>query len=151
MKRIKILITLFVLVVILSGCGNKKINYEKHLISFSYSYGNKDMGFNSYYISDDGSKVNYSLTSTSNSVRNINKEIDKEYIKRITNIIDKYDVLDWDGFNKHKEEESNKIVFSIELGYDNGDNYSASGYMKYPDNFDKVHSEFIKIFNELYN
>lgn len=128
------------------GCGKKERNYEKHLVSFSYSYGNYKSGLNDYSIIYDDNII-FTSSSSSNNVPFIEKEVDKDILDKIEKIIKKYNVNDWDGFNKHSDlEDNDEISFSIQLGYDNGDNYSASGYMHYPQNFKKVHNELLNIF-----
>ena len=146
-KKLIIILVLFGLF-LFTGC-EKKLNYEKHLINLSYSYGDKTSGYIDYNIIVDGDEISYKVYGTLSKSKYITKEIDKTYIDKINKIIEKYDVLDWDGFNKHKDKESDEIVFSIHLGYDDGSNYSASGYMSYPDNFKTVHKELLKLFDSL--
>lgn len=146
MKETYIFFLLLICSLLVVGCGKKEIDYEKHLISFSYEYGNKEIGFYNYSISFDDNIAHYNISS---DTTHIEGEIDKEYIDRIEKIINKYEVLDWDGFNKQKENKGDDIAFSLHIGYDNGNNCSATGYKSYPNNFDKVHKELLKLFNEI--
>lgn len=152
MKKKYIFVLLLICSLLIVGCGKKEIEYEKHLISFSYDYGNDNQGYHTYNISVNKDNIIYSLSESTSYVRTLEIEIDESYIDRLDKLINKYDILDWDGFNKQKDDkDSDEIAFSIHIGYDNGDNCSATGYRSYPDNFNKVHKELIKIFNELNN
>ena len=149
MKKAYLLIFLLIGIVFFSGCGKEEVSYEKHLISFSYSYGSINEGISDYSITLNGESVIY-LLSTSDDY--IEKELDSSILKDINNIINKYDVSEWDGYNKHDDiEDNDEISFSIQLGFDDGSNYNASGYGNYPKNFDKVHKELINYLNKINN
>ena len=150
MKRIYIFIILFLCVFITVGCGKKETKYDMHLISFSYSYGNYKEGYTDISIIQNDDTASFILSGSSNKIGYIDKEISSIYLNKINDIIKEYEVIDWDGFNKYEDKDNdNEIIFSIHLGYDDGSNYSASGYLNYPKNFDEVHKELLKIFNEI--
>ena len=132
------------------GCGKKETSFEKHLISFSYSYGNRSEGLYDYSITLNNDKVIYISSSSDNPY--IEKEIEKSILDEIDNIINENDILDWNGYDKYDDlDDEDKLSFSIQIGYDDGSNYNASGYGNYPKHFDKVHKEIITIFNKLNN
>ena len=151
MKMKYLLIIFIICSIFFVGCDKKEIKYEKHLISFLYSYGNIKEGSNDISITYNN-KVIYKSSNSANKSPYVEKEIDDSILKQLENIIKKYNVLDWDGFNKYDDiKDNNEIGFSIQIGYDDGSNYNASGYMNYPKNFNKVHKELITLFSQLNN
>ena len=76
-------------------------------------------------------------------------EVDKKVIKEIENILNKYEVYKWDGFNKSDNNvlDGDSFAFSV---YTNEVRINAAGYMKYPDNYGTVKEEIVKIFEREY-
>ncbi len=149
MKKNMLFIMILFVSIIVVGCGKKETKYEKHLISFSYSYGNVENGLSDYSITlNEENKAIYIVSSSTNEIPYTEKEVDKENFGKINKIINDYDVLDWDGFNKI-DNEDDEICFSIQIGYDDGSNYNASGCGKYPKNFEEAHKALINILNQI--
>lgn len=74
-------------------------------------------------------------------------ETSKEILKDIERVLNKYDVLKWDGFNKTDEYvlDGDSFSFSVE----GSKNISASGYMMYPKKYSEVTSELEAIFDKI--
>ena len=76
--------------------------------------------------------------------------ITKKDVNKIEEILKKYKVNSWNGFNK-----SNKYVldgdsFSLYVTFEDETEIDASGYMMYPKNYNNVQGELDKLFNEFY-
>ena len=78
----------------------------------------------------------------------IEYEISKESIKELENIIIKYNVYKWNGFNKDKNvPDSSSFTLNIKL--ENNKNIKAHGGMEYPNNYRLVKEEINSYFNNL--
>lgn len=76
-------------------------------------------------------------------------EINDEFLSKIEEIIKKYNVLKWDGFNKSDRDVLDGDSFSFSAKFDDGTTISASGYMMYPDNYRQVRDELDSLFDSL--
>ena len=79
------------------------------------------------------------------------KKLDSETVKKIENILTKYEVARWDGFNKNAKNVLDGDSFSFSLTMKDDSNISASGYMKWPENYGNVRSELDAIFEKLFD
>ena len=68
---------------------------------------------------------------------------------KLDNLIKENNITDWDGFDKYAKDIEDGNSFSIQIGYDNGDNYYANGYMIFPDNYNEVHEKIIEFFDSI--
>ena len=78
------------------------------------------------------------------------KEITKKEVKKIENILKKYEVYKWDGFNKSDQNVLDGNSFDISIILKNKETIRAYGYMKYPNNYREVKNELDNIFMEIY-
>ena len=76
--------------------------------------------------------------------------VSNDFIKSIEEVLNKYEVYKWDGFNKSDNNVLDGDSFHIGVSMD-GMNISASGYMMYPEHYREVREELDNIFNELIN
>lgn len=76
------------------------------------------------------------------------KEVDKEFIIKVEEILNKYEVYKWNGFNKSDNDVLDGDSFSLSVSTEE-ETISASGYMSYPDNYLKVKNELDILFEEL--
>ena len=106
------------------------------------------------------SSVNYDINCTNNCVAKIKKsgvseedavtvEIDRDVVKKLENILINNKVNKWNGFNKKNKKVLDGNSFSISIKMKNGNEISASGYMKRPKNYKKVREELDNFFNNL--
>ena len=72
-------------------------------------------------------------------------EVDKSVIEEIENILDKYNVYTWDGFDKSDQNVLDGDSFSFYVDM-NEKHISAHGYMSWPNNYGSVKSEISTIF-----
>lgn len=74
--------------------------------------------------------------------------VNNDFIKRIEEVLNKYEVYKWDGFHKNDPGVLDGDSFSISITMDDKE-ISASGYMMYPEHYREVREELDNIFNEL--
>ena len=81
----------------------------------------------------------------------LKKEVTKEFADKLKEILTKYEVAKWDGFNKSDQNVLDGDSFSFSVRMKNDVNISASGYMMWPKNYGKVIGEFDTLFMNIYN
>ncbi len=74
-------------------------------------------------------------------------DISEEEIKKILDILNKYEVIKWDGFNKTNKDVLDGDSFSFSAKFEDGTSISAHGYVSYPENYRNVRNELEEIFN----
>lgn len=133
---------------VLVGCGKKVTEYTPKLQNFFYSYSKNGVSCD-YNITTSTNKV--VLNASGNTTNcNINEIIlDESQIEKLEKIIDDNKLKEWNNFKEQGEYVSNGEEFSIQIGYDSGENIFAYGYMEFPDNYQNVHNELIKLFEEI--
>ena len=78
-------------------------------------------------------------------------EVDEKTVGKIEEILKKYNVNSWNGFNKSDKYVLDGDSFSFSLSLKDETYISASGYMKWPKNYREVRSELDDIFMNLYD
>lgn len=142
-----IVLVLFFKIVFVKKTVIKDIKY----LRLSYSNGYAMYAYTIYEI--DYMDGKYILTTKPYGVpdEEVQKEeISKEDIKKIEDILSNYDVSAWDGFNKTDKNVLDGDSFSFSLKYDDDRTVSASGYMRYPNNYREVKQELESIFKNYY-
>lgn len=104
-----------------------------------------------YYAAVYGDKVDLKI-KFGNFLNNDEKtlETDLRFYKKIEDLVEKYDVKSWDGFNGHAEGVFDGTSFSFTLHEGGGTVVSAGGYMSWPKNYGAFSSEIAALFTELY-
>lgn len=164
MKKMGVIIVVLVLVLLLIGGGciywiknhqngvTKKTeitNFE--YLHFSYSTGN--MIYSNVRYSIDLKEGKYIATIKPNDVPDEEAkevEINEETIKQIIEVLNEYDVLSWDKFNKSDKNVLDGDSFSFNMKLDDKQSISASGYMEWPKNYGNVKGELDDILKKLY-
>ena len=84
------------------------------------------------------------------SENTVSFEVNNNIIKEIEDILNKYEVYKWDGFDKNDKDvlDGDSFSFSVSM---NDKSISAHGYMKWPDNYRNVKSEVSSIFERELN
>lgn len=150
-----ILIILLVGILLLKGKGNvmnEKLvieNTKSFRMFYTMGYAfNSDIRYE-YEYKDDEYHVYVKPYGISDEDK---KEIvvSSDFIKRIEDVLNKYEVYKWDGFNKSDNNVLDGDSFSIYIDMGEKD-ISASGYMMYPEHYREVREELDNIFNELIN
>lgn len=78
----------------------------------------------------------------------IDTEISKDDMLKIEEILNKYKVYKWNGFQKSDKYVLDGNSFSFWVYFDEDKDIHASGYMIYPDNYGNVESELENIFKK---
>lgn len=128
----------------------KKIDNIKE---FEYYYTN-GTAYNSdvLYFIKCNDKCSVTIKKTGISRENAKTiELPKEKIKNIENILNKYDVGKWNGFNKNDNSALDGDSFTLNIYLNDNSSINASGYMKWPKNYNKVKKELDDFFEELSN
>ena len=149
-----ILVLLTISLVILLLC-NKKKEEEKieSISSLSFFYTN------GYAINSD---IRYELDCKDKCIAiikpygeseedSIEVEVNKDILNKIIDVLNKYNVLKWNGFSGSDKYVLDGDSFSIHFTYNDEKRVSASGYMMWPDNYREVKDELDSIFKELEN
>lgn len=149
------LITLIVLGVILVFTAKKTtVSSIESLKSMHLSYSN---GYSAYAYTrydlekkDDGYYLDIKPYGVpEDDVQTV--KVDKKTVKKVMDIINKYNVSKWDGFHKSDKYVLDGDSFSFSLYTEDGKNISASGYMEWPENYRNVRDEIHDILDPLYN
>ena len=78
------------------------------------------------------------------------KSVDSEFLKKIENLFQKYEVGRWNGFNGNNKYVLDGDSFGLYVIMNDGSRVEASGYMKWPRNYSDVCNELDFIFEELF-
>ena len=121
---------------------------EINIFHYSYSVGN-------YY----EARVYYELECEDKCILKIKDvgiteedaliyDVDKEIIKKLESILNKYKVGSWNGFSKSDHNVLDGNSFSLYLRMKDDNTVEASGYMRWPKNYEEVKGELISLFDE---
>ena len=153
-KIIWILIAIFVLVglgvILFITSRSKEISNIKSM-RLSYSGGWSAYAYTIYDLKekDDGYYVEIKPYGVPDDEAQEVK-LTEEQIKQIEEILTKYKVSKWNGFKKSDMNVLDGDSFSFYLHTEDGVDVSASGYMRWPENYKGVRSELYEILNPLY-
>lgn len=78
-------------------------------------------------------------------------EVDESFKDKLKEIIVKYDVSKWDGYNESDQNVLDGDSFSFGAWFQDGTSIHASGYMMWPRNYSNVRDELDTLFMEIYN
>ena len=149
MKKNIISLIVIVIILLLIALSNGGSNMEiKNIKSFTFFYTT------GYAMNAD---VRYEVECTEKCIakiklngieeeKAIKKEMSNKEVKELEEIIDKYNINSWDGFNKTNNNVLDGDSFSLNITFKDNSNVSASGYMKWPTNY----GEFLKDIDELF-
>jgi hypothetical protein len=142
--------------------GNKKENTKDEekieeikqinsINSFTFNYTN------GYAINSD---IRYSVNCKENCVAKIKLkdvsdedtqiiDVDDDFISELVSILNKYDVIKWDGFDKFANDVLDGDSFSLSIITKDDIKVHATGYMEWPDNYRIVKLELDDLFQKL--
>lgn len=144
---------LIALGLISTGCTFFKRNIEiKDIksLTFSYSTGNEIYSNVRYELDcSENCKVTIKPSGISDEDK-YETDVDSKFVKRIEDVLNKYNVASWNGFNKNDKNVLDGDSFSTYINYGENGYISASGYMMWPNNYSDVRDELNTIFMELY-
>lgn len=139
MKKIFIFGLLVISVFLITGC-NKSNEIKSDIVSFKYYYGGYHGGYYKYTISKVEDDIIFTAKGSNGINLDIDKKIDKSYLKELSKIINENKIYEWNGFNKHNKDVQDGYGFSLEVNYENGEVIKSIGYMEYPKNYNKIHN-----------
>lgn len=136
----------------LSGCGILKKNpvVLDEITFFSYSYGGSELysveRYEAKLVGDHtqlvmvrpGAEIEYTFTESA------------DFMKKLTEIANACNIGSWDGFDKHDKNVMDGSSFHISLTTRDEKSVSASGYMKYPENFGTSIAQIEELFLDIY-
>ena len=158
MIKNNIWLLIIIMFIIISG-GVFMIKGKKEIVisniksfHFNYSVGYMANAYVVYEIEYKDDKY-FALVKPNGISEEDRKEIqvDKAFVSSVEEVLRKYQVEKWNGFNKSDQNVLDGDSFSLSIGNENGNYISASGYMKWPNNYSDVRKELDLIFMEIYN
>ena len=155
MKKICVLLFIFVLLVVIFivfKFNRKKVDISSvKYFHFGYSTGNMMYANVSYDVryEDDEYVATIKLDGVSDDDA-VKVSLATGDVRELEDILKKYDVGKWNGFQKSDKNVLDGNSFSLSVSFVNGESISASGYMMYPSNYkevrDALNSYFMKIY-----
>ena len=145
-----IILIVVVIMVILFINTNKKIvlkNTTRFRLFYTNGYMmNADTEYE--YVLEDGKYIMSIKPYLVDRENIISFEVDKSVIEEIETILNKYEVYKWNGFSKsdHNVLDGDSFSFNVKM---NDVDISASGYMKYPDNYDNCHKALLNFLESI--
>lgn len=152
--KLKVILILIV-TALLTTCIllSKKDDKEVSLKSLSFSSGSgmfKD-SIEKFNIECKNNKCSVTIKPKNLSDKEEKKiEVDKKTKEKLESIITKYNVKEWDGYNKSDSRIMDGYSFNLKIEFEDKTTITAYGYMKYPKNYVEFRDEIEKIFNKLY-
>ncbi len=152
-KLIVLILIVLVIILIISLVLRKKVEI-KDIDYFSFSYTN-GYAINSNVLYELNYKdYKYIAIIKPNEVSEEDKKtvvVKEDTIKRIEDVLKKYNVQNWNNFSKFDKNVLDGDSFTLNIKLKNGQTINANGYMKWPKNYNEVKNELDIIFMELYN
>lgn len=75
--------------------------------------------------------------------------ISDEQVEEIIDMLNKYEVWRWNGFDEHDPDVFDGSSFSFSLSVQDGKTIEAHGYCMYPENYSEVIQSLLRVFNSL--
>ena len=158
MKKIWIILLICIVVIIISLVvtllKKRKVELTSNNIKsihFSYSTGTMMYAYARYNIDYKDNKYIASIKPNNIEEEKTKEiEIDKNTLKKIVNVLNKYEVYCWNNFHKNDKNVLDGNSFSFYLKTKDNNEIDASGYMRWPKNYRNVRDELDNIFEKLY-
>lgn len=122
--------------------------------SFTYSQGYAMNSYTRYNIQQDKESNTYTATVKPYGIAEEDAKtfkLSKDKIKELEDILNKYNVSKWNGFNKSDSGVLDGDSFSLSIAMENGESIRASGYMMWPENYRNVRDELKVLFDNIFN
>ena len=125
--------------------GSKTVNNSK-LIGFYYSFSAAPRGDN-YSIEIENDCFKYESIFLKDGAKEIS--IDSKLLDKLKDLYLKYDVYNWNGFNKSPKNIMDGKTFNIKFVFEDGNNCYASGSNAFPKNYKEFKDEMEVLFKPL--
>lgn len=143
---IVVVLTLFISVILLLPKKENKIK-NMYYLYYTYSTGYHMYGYVTYKIECNDECILSIKPEGVDDDETENYEIKKEVLKEIENKLNEYHVEKWNGYDKTDKYVLDGNSFSMIIKSDNGE-INAHGYMRWPNNYNKVKDYLISLFNQ---
>lgn len=153
-KILWIILALFVLVslgLLLFFTSRPKNIENIKTMRFGYSNGWSRYGYVYYDLYKENDE--YYVTIKPNEIPEEEAQTVKlsdEQLEKLYEILNKYHVSKWNKFHKTEKNVLDGDSFSFYLHTEDGIDVSASGYMRWPNNYHEVKNAFYELFDSLY-
>ena len=135
---------------IVIGIGFSRNDRNGGIESLSYSYGSGMGGYVEYTLKKQDNLAFYTYKCMGClEEKDIKKTVDGSYLDKIADIVKKYDMGKWDGFNKSEDGVMDGSGFTLKIEFDDEKGIEAHGYMKYPSNYREASGELRDILDEI--
>lgn len=156
--KYKIIIFIVISLIILIFCAIRFFNHPEEVVisdiksmRFHYTKGYAMNADVSYEIDCNEKKCILTYKPYGIAIEDAKKKkLDSETMKKIEDILTKYEVAKWNGFDKNDKNVLDGDSFSFSLTTNGDTHVSASGYMKWPENYGNVRGEFDSLFESLF-
>ncbi len=159
MKYVIIGVLVVITILFVVGCTTKKEKNDKDdktveigelkTLDLFYTNGYAYQADVSYKINCDEECTLIVKPYLKSEEESITVNINNEDIKKIEEILKKYEVGKWNGFSKTDPNVLDGDSFHFYVTFKDGKSISASGYMMYPTNYGSVEKELEEIFESL--
>ena len=144
---------LFLLIIgaffVVTGCGEKGKPNESAISVFSYHYGSFFEGYYGYDIEYTDGKIMFTAKGRNGVDLDINKDIDKAKLDELAKLINEEKIYKWNDFSESDDNVMDGYGFGLKVEYEDGGYIEASGYGKYPDDYDKHHKALVTFLESL--
>ena len=147
---IGVILIVFIGVGLLMGLSKKEVEIsEIKSLYFTYTRG---YAMNAYVVydlnCDDNCILKYKPYGI--DIEEAKKvKVSMDTIKKVKDILLKYEVSKWNGFNKTDNNVLDGDSFHLSIFMKDGESISASGYMTWPKNYGEVKVELDNLFNKI--
>ena len=138
---------------LITGCFKKKIEIkDTKSFEFGYSVGNYMNGSYLYklVLKDDNKYYAFYKADGVSEEDMLTKEIDKDKVLELENILNKHNIYKWDGYSKSDKNVLDGNGFHLYYHRTDREGISASGYMMYPKGYNDFKSDIISFYEELF-
>ena len=145
---IVLIIVLAIILIIKFRKGNVIMGSVEEF-NFFYTRGyayNADIRYRFYHDVKDNEYVIVKKPYGKSEEESLKIEVSEEFQKKLVELLNKYKVSSWDGFNESDKDVLDGDSFSLTVIYNLG-KVHASGYMSWPKNYSDFKKEIIALFD----
>ena len=147
-----LILIVIIVIVILKPFKKRIIILDISKLSFSYSTGYAMYSSVLYEINYQDGKYLLKIKPDQVPEEEAKEfELDENQIQEIINILTKYNVSSWNGFDKVDKNVLDGNSFTFKLKTKKSEEIYAHGYMKWPNNYREVRDELDNHFMNIYN
>ena len=149
---IGVIVLVFIMIAVLLLLANMKKVAITEIKEFRYR-SNSSMMYNGDVVYElqcqDTECFAYYKPSGTDDKDKYKYSVDTEFCEKLEELLEKYDVGSWDGFDKVDRDILDGSSFSLSITMKNGDSINASGYMKYPKHYRDFVVDLAKLYEML--